>query len=120
MIGRLEKTVLDCPDPRALAAFYGEILGMPVMEATDGAGVVIGRKPGYRELAFQRSDDYRPPRWPDPGHPQHEHLDIRVFDVEEAEQAVLALGAKVLQGESGTGFRVFADPAGHPFCLVYG
>jgi catechol 2,3-dioxygenase-like lactoylglutathione lyase family enzyme len=36
MIGRLEKTVLDCPDPRELAAFYGEILGMRVNEDTDG------------------------------------------------------------------------------------
>jgi catechol 2,3-dioxygenase-like lactoylglutathione lyase family enzyme len=119
-IGRLEKTVLDCPDPRALAAFYGEILGMRVIEDTDGDWVVIGRQPGYRELAFQRADPYVPPRWPDPEHPQHEHLDIRVFDVDEAEQAVLALGATRLAGEHESGFRVFTDPAGHPFCLVYG
>ena len=32
MIGRLEKTVLDCPDPQALAAFYAELLGMRVNE----------------------------------------------------------------------------------------
>jgi catechol 2,3-dioxygenase-like lactoylglutathione lyase family enzyme len=120
MIGRLEKTVLDCPDPRALAAFYGEILGMRVNEDTDGDWVVIGREPGYRQLAFQRADPYVPPRWPDPQHPQHEHLDIRVFDVDEAEQAVLALGATRLAAEHEDGFRVFADPAGHPFCLVYG
>jgi catechol 2,3-dioxygenase-like lactoylglutathione lyase family enzyme len=120
MIGRLEKTVLDCPDPRALAAFYGEILGMRVIEDTDGDWVVIGRKPGFRELAFQRADPYIPPRWPDPEHPQHEHLDIRVFDVDEAEQAVLALGATRLPNEHENGFRVFTDPAGHPFCLVYG
>ncbi|SOD94046.1 VOC family protein [Blastococcus haudaquaticus] len=119
MIGRLEKTVLDCPDPRALARFYGEILGMRVNEYTDGEWVVIGREPGLRELAFQRAEDYRAPRWPDPEHPQHEHLDIRVVDVEAAETAILALGARLLQGETGTGFRVYADPAGHPFCLVY-
>jgi catechol 2,3-dioxygenase-like lactoylglutathione lyase family enzyme len=120
VIGRLEKTVLDCPDPRALAAFYGEILGMRVNEDTDGDWVVIGREPGYRQLAFQRADPYAPPRWPDAEHPQQEHLDIRVFDPDEAERAVLALGATLLAGEKGTGFRVFADPAGHPFCLVYG
>ena len=120
MIGRLEKTVLDCPDPRALAAFYGEILGMRVIEDTRGDWVVIGRQPGYRELAFQRADPYVPPRWPDPEHPQHEHLDIRVFDVDEAEQAVLALGATRLPSEHEDGFRVFTDPAGHPFCLVHG
>ena len=120
MFGRLEKTVVDCPDPRALAAFYAEILGMRVNEDTDGDWVVIGREPGLRELAFQRAEDYSPPRWPDPEHPQHEHLDIRVDDVEAAQAEVLRLGATLLEGEQGTGFRVFADPAGHPFCLVFG
>ncbi len=120
MIGRLEKTVLDCPDPRSLAAFYGEILGMQVTEDTDGAWVVIGRGPGLRELAFQRADPYLPPRWPDTAHPQQEHLDIRVDDVDAAERAVLALGATRRPSEHENGFRVFTDPAGHPFCLVFG
>ena len=40
-------------------------------------------------------------------------------DADAAEGAVLQLGARLLQGESGTGSRVFVDPAGHPFCLVY-
>jgi catechol 2,3-dioxygenase-like lactoylglutathione lyase family enzyme len=120
VIGRLEKTVFDCPDPRALAAFYAEVLGMRVNEDTDGDWVVIGRGPGMRELAFQRAEDYRPPSWPDPAHPQQEHLDIRVDDVDAAECAVVALGATRLPTEHENGFRVFTDPAGHPFCLVYG
>ena len=119
MIGRLEKTVLDCPDPRALAGFYADLLGMRVNE-DDGDWVVIGPRPGDRHLAFQRATTWVPPRWPDPDHPQQLHLDIRVADVDAAEREVLALGGRLLQGESGTGFRVFADPAGHPFCLVYG
>jgi catechol 2,3-dioxygenase-like lactoylglutathione lyase family enzyme len=119
VIGRLEKTVLDCPDPRALAAFYGEILGMRVNEDTDGDWVVIGREPGLLEVAFQRADPYLPPRWPDPQHPQQEHLDIRVTDVDAAERAVLALGATRLPSDDANGFRVFVDPAGHPFCLVF-
>ena len=120
MIGRLEKTVLDCPDPRALAGFYAELLGMRINEDDgDGAWVVICRAAGWRELAFQRADPWIPPRWPDPEHPQQEHLDIRVEDVEAAQQEVLRLGATLLEGEKGTGFRVFADPAGHPFCLIH-
>ena len=47
MIGWLEKTVVDCPDPRALAAFYAEVLGMQVNEDSDD-WVVIGRGPGAR------------------------------------------------------------------------
>jgi catechol 2,3-dioxygenase-like lactoylglutathione lyase family enzyme len=120
MIGRLEKTVFDCPDPRALAAFYAEVLGMRVTEDTDGDWVVIGREPGLRELAFQRATPYLAPVWPDPGHPQQLHVDIRVQDVDAAERAVLALGAARLPpSEHEKGFRVFADPAGHPFCLVF-
>jgi catechol 2,3-dioxygenase-like lactoylglutathione lyase family enzyme len=118
MIGRLEKTVFDCPDPRALAAFYAQVLGMRVNEDS-ASWVVIGSEPGSRELAFQRAVDFVPPRWPDPGHPQQLHVDIRVENVEAAERAVLALGARRLAAERETGFRVFADPSGHPFCLVF-
>jgi hypothetical protein len=82
--------------------------------------VVIGIEPGARQLAFQRASTYVAPQWPDPGHPQQLHLDIRVDDVDEAERAVLKLGARRLPGVRETGFRVFADPAGHPFCLVFG
>jgi catechol 2,3-dioxygenase-like lactoylglutathione lyase family enzyme len=119
MIGRLEKTVFDCPDPRSLAAFYAQVLGMRVNEDSED-WVVIGLRPGARQLAFQRASAWVPPRWPDPEHPQQLHLDIRVDDVDAAEQAVLALGARRLEAERETGFRVFADPVGHPFCLVFG
>jgi catechol 2,3-dioxygenase-like lactoylglutathione lyase family enzyme len=119
VIGRLEKTVLDCAEPRALAAFYAAVLGMRINEDI-GDWVVIGREPGARELAFQRVAHYRPPDGPGDRHPQQLHLDIRVDDVEAAERAVLALGATRLPGELEGRYRVFADPAGHPFCLVFG
>ncbi len=119
MIGHLEKPVLDCPDPHALAAFYGEVLGMQITVDSDD-WVVIGRDPGAREVAFQRVDVWVPPRWPDPQHPQQIHLDIRVEDVDRAEKAVIELGAHRLPAERESGFRVFSDPAGHPFCLVFG
>jgi catechol 2,3-dioxygenase-like lactoylglutathione lyase family enzyme len=119
MIGRLEKTVVDCPDPRALAAFYAAILGMRVNEDSDD-WVVIGSEPGARQLAFQRVTHWIAPDWPDPGRPQQLHLDIRVDDADVAEREVLALGARRLPGELEGRYRVFADPAGHPFCLVFG
>lgn len=119
MIGRLEKTVLDCPDPRTLARFYAEILGMQVLE-DDPSWVVIGRQPHMRELAFQKVEPYVPPRWPDGRHPQQLHLDIAVTDFDPAIDAVLALGAVRRPGAPETGYRVFEDPAGHPFCLVHG
>src|SRR6476620_8408160 len=89
VIGLLEKTVIDCPDPRALAGFYCQALGMRVNEDIDG-WVVIGSGPGLRQLAFQRVTEWVPPRWPDPGHPQQTQLDIRVTDPDEAEQRLVA------------------------------
>jgi catechol 2,3-dioxygenase-like lactoylglutathione lyase family enzyme len=89
VIGRLEKTVLDCPDPRALAAFYAAILGMRINEDSDDWGV-IGSEPGARQMAFQRVAHWTAPPWGDPQHPQQLHLDIRVDDVGAAEREVLA------------------------------
>ena len=117
MIGRLEKTVLDCPDPQALATFYADLLGMEISRGGPGDDWVVVTGAGYR-LAFQKAPDLQPPDWPDPDRPQQFHLDIRVADVDEAEPKVLALGAKRLPGEGGD-FRVYADPVGHPFCLVW-
>jgi catechol 2,3-dioxygenase-like lactoylglutathione lyase family enzyme len=119
VIGRLEKTVIDCPDPRTLAEFYCRVLGMSVNEDL-GDWVVIGAGPGLRQLAFQRAAEWVPPRWPDPAYPQQLHLDIRVEDADGAEHELLALGAARVPGERETGFRVFTDPVGHPFCIVFG
>jgi catechol 2,3-dioxygenase-like lactoylglutathione lyase family enzyme len=119
VIGCLEKTVIDCPDPRALAGFYCRVLGMRVNEDLDG-WVVIGLEPGLRQLAFQRVTEWVPPRWPDPAHPQQLHLDVRVSDADQAERELLALGATRVPSERETGFRVFTDPVGHPFCIVFG
>ncbi len=81
---------------------------------------MIGSQPGLRELAFQRVTEWVPPRWPDPAYPQQLHLDIRVQDADQAEQELLALGATRVPSERETGFRVFTDPVGHPFCIVIG
>ncbi|GGJ83808.1 glyoxalase [Pilimelia anulata] len=119
-VGKLHSIVLDCPDPRALAAFYAELTGLSVVDADDDW--VTLRAGDAVRLAFQRAPDNPPPTWPEPGVPQQFHLDVEVDDVEAAEVRTLALGARRLPGGGGTtsGFRVYADPAGHPFCLVWG
>jgi catechol 2,3-dioxygenase-like lactoylglutathione lyase family enzyme len=111
MIGRMHHVVLDCPDPAALAAFYSELLSLPVTYRDDD-WVVVAPSDTSSGLAFQRAPGNRPPTWPDPTVPQQFHLDIMVEDVAAAGQRVLALGAVRLDGD------VFADPAGHPFCLI--
>jgi catechol 2,3-dioxygenase-like lactoylglutathione lyase family enzyme len=117
MIGRLRSTVIDCPDPRALAAFYSELLGMHVVVDEDD-WVKIRNDSDAPALAFQKAPGLQKPDWPDPARPQQFHLDVEVDDIDLAEKRVLALGATRLDGE-GEDFRVYADPVGHPFCLVW-
>ena len=107
--------MLDCPDAKALSAFYSELLGKPVTFEADGMAM-IGTD-GERPLLFQQVADYTAPRWPDPAYPQQYHLDVLVDDFDVAERAVLALGATRLEGGAKT-FRVYADPANKPFCLT--
>jgi catechol 2,3-dioxygenase-like lactoylglutathione lyase family enzyme len=113
MIGRLHHVILDCPDPEELARFYSALLGMPITFSSPG-WVVVSRNDTTSGLAFQRVADYRAPDWPDPAKPQQIHFDVMVDDLEDAERAVVSLGARRLVG----GKNVFADPIGHPFCLI--
>jgi catechol 2,3-dioxygenase-like lactoylglutathione lyase family enzyme len=112
-IGRLHHLILDCPDPTALAAFYSTLLGRPITY-DDGDFAVVAANDHTSGLAFQRSPDHRPPTWPDPAVPQQLHLDVMVDDLATAHEAILTLGATELP----TGNHVYADPAGHPFCLI--
>jgi catechol 2,3-dioxygenase-like lactoylglutathione lyase family enzyme len=114
-LAKLGTVVLDCPDPRALAAFYAEVLGGTVTDNDDWIDLDL---PGGQQLAFQAAPGYVPPRWPAPDGSQQFHLDLTVEDLDVAEKGVLALGARPLDTEDrARSFRVYADPAGHPFCL---
>ncbi|MFJ2742227.1 VOC family protein [Streptomyces sp. NPDC087440] len=123
MIASLQCTGLDCPEPILLAEFYAALLGGRVNQpdpqwSLDDDWATV-HAPNGQVLAFQRAADFRPPRWPHPAHPQQLHLDLRVPDLEAAHPQVLALGARVLDHVGdGRSFQVYADPAGHPFCLV--
>jgi catechol 2,3-dioxygenase-like lactoylglutathione lyase family enzyme len=125
MVVRLSLTALDCPDPMALAAFYSALTGWPLdataeeLDALERVSWLQLRSDGGPTLAFQRVEGYLPPQWPDGPVPQQLHLDFDVDDLDEAEAQVLALGARRAQVQPGDpDFRVYLDPAGHPFCLV--
>lgn len=118
MIGRWIGLIIDSPEPQALAGFYEELLGMTrVEDSADWVTLAEGdRRPS---VAIQRVGDYRAPRWPSADHPQQMHLDVLVDNLDAAQARVLALGATLLEGsDKPIGYRVYADPIGHPFCLV--
>ncbi len=117
-IARFPSIVIDCPDPGALAAFYGALLDWKVEWKADVSDVWAEIRADYGQcISFQRVADYTPPRWPSQEVPQQMHLDVVVDDLDAAEAAVLELGATRHEHQPGTTFRVFLDPAGHPFCL---
>jgi predicted enzyme related to lactoylglutathione lyase len=115
---RLTDFIIDCPDAMALAAFYSEVTGVPIKQSSTENWA--GLRFGTIELAFTPVEDYRSPQWPDSDHPKQFHLDFEVDDIEAEQSRILGLGATLLRdhvGPEGYGFRIYADPVGHPFCL---
>jgi hypothetical protein len=118
MIGKWRSTVVDCIDPRELAEFYAVLIGGSISSEDNDWFVLIS--PEGQRLAFQRAPEHRPPQFPDPHASQQFHLDVKVGEIEAAEQQVLAQGAtRVADAVEDDTFRVYRDPAGHTFCLVW-
>ncbi len=124
---QLLHTVLDCEQPRALAEFYRQLLGYQYRpgdeEAVDADWLVLLTPSGERALAFQQVDELPATTWPDPGVPQQMHLDMTVPDVAQLNaqhERAVTLGARLVHDRSDDPeepLRVYADPAGHLFCI---
>jgi catechol 2,3-dioxygenase-like lactoylglutathione lyase family enzyme len=131
---RLLQVVLDTMDARALAEFYRQLLGLryrpgdepPAAGAADPRGqdwLVLRDSAGTNRLAFQQVANLPPATWPEGPIPQQLHLDLTVPTIEELEvqhERALGLGARLLRDRSDDPeepLRVYADPAGHPFCI---
>lgn len=113
--------VLDAADTAVVSQFWAGVFGGHVVEEDDWHSVVDAD--GEWRMGVQYAPDHVAPSWPaaDPG--QQVHLDLWVEDIDEAHAEVMALGARVLQepedSDEPDRFRVYADPAGHPFCLCW-
>lgn len=111
---RLDGTTLNAPDALALAVFYAELTG-GVASGTSGWATVVGPD---ASLGFQRVDDFRAPTWPEGPVPMQIHLDFFVDDLEATGARALTAGATLLDDQPNADHcSVYADPAGHPFCL---
>lgn len=128
-------TVLDTTNARELAEFYRELLGLryrpgddppPADVADDADWLVLVDAAGHRQLAFQQVDELQPTTWPAPDVPMQLHLDLTVETVAELERQrarAEALGARLLLDRTedpDEPLYVFADLAGHPFCVFVG
>ncbi len=112
--------VFDAADLQAESDFWAGLLGGTVDAEDDWHMVLVDGTPS---VGVQLAPDHVPPEWPVGGPPQQIHLDLWVDDIEEARTTVTSLGARVLEaveeGDSADAFEVYADPAGHPFCLCW-
>ena len=112
--------VFDAADLAAESAFWAAMLGGHVF--TDERFHAVFDGDGNWRIGVQLAPDHVPPDWPN-GNPQQVHLDLHVSDPGTAHTRAVALGARLLKDGDPTasdGHRVYADPAGHPFCIGWG
>jgi len=112
--------VFDADDLDAESTFWAGIFGGHVFRDV-GFHSVIGAS-GEWHVGVQLAPNHVPPDWPD-GAPQQVHLDLHVEDPRAAHETAIGLGAKLLQAgdlDAREGHQVYADPAGHPFCIGWG
>lgn len=128
---QLLHTVLDTPEVRQLVEFYRQLLGLqyrpgdepPVDENDDADWLVHTDAQGDRTLAFQEVDRLERTTWPRPDVPMQMHLELTVPDrdaLETQHRRALDLGAELLldrTDDPDEPLYVYADPAGHPFCI---
>lgn len=112
--------VFDAADLATESAFRAGVMGGRVVADDDWHSVIDSD--GRWRIGIQLAPDHVPPEWPN-GVRQQVHLDLHVTDAAVAHEQVMALGARLLQDgdhTTGGGHRVYADPAGHPFCIGWG
>jgi hypothetical protein len=113
--------VFDAADLDTESAFWAGMLDGHVFP--DEAFHCVIDAGGQWRVGVQLAPDHVPPDWPD-GNPQQVHLDLHVEDPRAAHEEAIALGARLLQPapdlDSDEGHQVYADPAGHPFCIGWG
>jgi len=111
--------VFDAADLAAESGFWAGLMDGTVDAEDDWHSIQVD---GEWRIAVQLAPNNVPPDWPD-GTPQQIHLDLHVDDLKAAHEKVISLGARLLKPaddlEAQEGFQVYADPAGHPFCLCW-
>lgn len=126
----LHQVVLDTTEPRKLAEFYRELLGLRYRHGDEPSAtgdapdwLALRHPDGGPAIAVQLVATLPEPTWPHGEHPQMLHLDLTVPDVAELDRQhdrALGLGARMLlnrHDDPDEPLYVYADPSGHPFCI---
>jgi hypothetical protein len=125
VIGWIREIVLDSPDPWSLAHFWARLLGGTPVQWYPG-WVTLEPPPHGQRLSFQRVDVGEGQASVRAAAPLV-HFDVLVGELAAADERVVRSGATFVgehvsprPGPAGevVVWRVYRDPAGHPFCLV--
>ncbi|MFD9396984.1 VOC family protein [Streptomyces sp. NPDC060000] len=126
MTSRFEQLVVDCLDPRGLAAFWCAVLDYTVHEDRGGDLVEIGpaeiapldelrRTAVAPQIVLRRGHTAKVRK-------NRLHLDICPIDSDQPTEVerVLALGARRIDigAPEGASWTVLADPEGNEFCVL--
>jgi predicted enzyme related to lactoylglutathione lyase len=118
---RYQVTAIDAADLDAVSSFWAAIWGGTV-DVDDDWHMVMDAD-GVPRIGVQFAPNHVPPEWPDGDQQQQLHIDLWVTDFDAAHDEVMALGATLLKEapdrDAEEGWQVYADPAGHPFCLCW-
>ena len=117
--------VIDSNNSEALSEFYQRLLGWTkeiqffedekwiIVKSTDGEGT---------PLVFQQVDNYKEPKWPSADGLQQQmmHLDfyVKADDFDSEVEHAISCGAILSEIQLSESWKVFIDPAGHPFCII--
>ena len=130
----LRAVVVDATDARTVAEFYRLLLGYEYragdepsppgqLDPSADDWLVLKDESGQARLAIQHVAALPPSTWPDARVPQQLHLDLTVAtsgDLIDQRDRAVSLGATILLDrfeDPDEPLYVFADPAGHPFCI---
>ncbi|MGW5385096.1 VOC family protein [Nocardia sp. NPDC003963] len=115
----LMSLIVDAADLESESAFWHRLLGGSITKTPTHHFLQTADFP---TLVIQHAPGHRPPQWPD-GTSQQMHFDLATDDPGTTDERVLDAGGRRLRPAVDTadsaqqGSRVYASPAGHPFCV---
>lgn len=114
----LTSLIIDAADPDSESSFWHQLLGGSITKTATHHFLQIG---GLPVIVVQHASNQVSPQWPD-GVSQQLHFDLATDDAATADKQVVEAGGRRLRptdevDASAQGSRVYASPAGHPFCI---
>lgn len=114
--------VFDANDLDSESQFWSNLLGGKVLKEETWHSLID--ESGKWKMGFQLNPTHVKPDWPNGAQQQQIHLDLHTNNPQQMHERIISIGGSLLQAAESfdieQGFQVYADPAGHPFCVGWG